>query len=298
MKNTIYIGLLAAAVAAVSGCRLDGNLFNPNDTPITEYTLDAYTGQRNPDLDASYDIPDSLIHLFTTTSDIDGNQATIYGVYIGDTNNIAVDTVILYCHGNRDHIDHYWNRAKLLAHVGGKNRFGVLIFDYRGYGISEGEPSEAALYADTEAMMKWLKNHGLSNDRFIMYGYSMGTAPATQLTATPKILTPKKLILESPFASAEVMVQQSAVINIPASFVVDLEIDNAEEIKKVTQPFLIIHGKDDDFLDFEQQGLVVAKNYQGCCKTEAFIEAANHSDIPAVMGLNNYLDLLETFILE
>lgn len=295
IKLLIRKALLLSGLSGIfAGCRLDSMLFNPNANPIEAYTLDAYTGERNPDLDASYALDHT--HLFTTTSTLNGKTSTIYGVYIGDTQRIAQDTVILYCHGNKDHIDHYWNRAKLLAHVGGKHRYGVLIFDYQGYGLSEGSPSEVALYADTDAMMQWLKDRGLTSERLVVYGYSMGTAPATELSANPRSLTPSKLVLESPFASADAMVQNSAVVNIPGSFLVNLKIDNAEEIKKVQQPFLWLHGTDDDFLDFETQGKVVAKNYGGCCKTEVPVQGAHHSNIPAVMGLGGYLETLRAFI--
>ena len=188
--------LIFAMTLSFSSClRLDDNLYNK--TKLTEYKLDNYTGEVDFTLDYSYHIPDSLVHVFTlqSQSNDESSATNIYALYIGNINTIATDTVIMYCHGNKDHMDFYWQRAKLLANTKSKNRFGVLMIDYRGFGMSEGEPTEDALYTDVEAGLKWLKNSGLTNDRLVIYGFSMGTAPATKLSAEPRSLKPCKLIL-------------------------------------------------------------------------------------------------------
>lgn len=136
-------------------------------------------------------------------------------MYLGYITRIATDTVILYYHDNKDHLDFYYPPVQLLAWVGGKHRFGVMSFDYRGFGLSEGKPSESSLYADADAAMQWLKQQGLSSDRLIIYGFSMGTAPATELTAKPRSLTPSKLILEVIFASAEVFIKMQQIWHCP-----------------------------------------------------------------------------------
>jgi pimeloyl-ACP methyl ester carboxylesterase len=288
------LSIITIAFLAVSCLRLDSNLFNP--TKIDQYLLNDFSdGEISQFMHDSTDIPDSLISLFTLQSDDNGNTANIYAVYIGDPDRIATDTVILYCHGNAANMDKYWNRAEILANVGHKNRFGVLMLDYRGYGMSEGTPSESGLYADVNAAMLWLRNMGLRGDRLIMYGFSLGTAPATELTANPTILTPAKLILEAPFASAEKLVQDGAHISMQSAYYTDLKIDNAEEIKKVQQPFLWIHGEDDDFLKIAH-GELVAKNYQGVKKVERRVPLAVHNNVPGVMGLGIYMDLILDFI--
>ena len=126
----------------------------------------------------------------------------------------------------------------------------------------------------------------------------MGTAPATELTANPRALTPSKLLLESPFASVAVMIDDGGLLANTASFYTDLQIDNAEEIKKVTQPFFWIHGVEDAFLSIKTHGRVVAKNYGGLStnKTEVEVEGGAHSDVPYVYGYDNYLGDLLKFI--
>lgn len=291
--------LIIIIIAGLSGClRLDDNLFNPNITKITEYKLDNYTGETDFILDISYKIPDSLIHIFQLPSQAsDETSATlIQAIYIGDIDSIMTDTVIMYCHGNAEHMDFYWPRAKLLANTQSKNRYGVLMIDYRGYGLSEGKPTENGLYADVDAALKWLKNKGLTDSRLVMYGFSMGSAPATRLSAGGYSMKPCKLLLEAPFASAEIMVQDGSGLSMPGAFFTDLKINNAEWIKSIQQPFLWIHGESDDFLNIDSHGLVVYNNYSGTYKEAHRITGAGHSSVPQTVGFYVYLQIVGEFI--
>lgn len=291
MKKIGFVLLFLSIV--LTGCRLDNFLFRP--LALTEYKFDAFEEEQRFVLEASYTIPENLIELITLESGPEEDRETIYAAYIGDPSRISQDTVILYCHGNAGHMDYYWQRVKLLANTGGKNRFGVLFMDYRGYGRSTGKASEAGLYYDVDACMKWLKAQGLTDDRLVMYGFSMGGAPSTELTANPRTLTPSKLILEAPFASFEFMAQDIARVSFAGSFYGDLEIDNSVEIQKVQQPFLWIHGTADDFVGIHH-GELVQQNYQGTHKVIRRVAGAEHSTVPMVMGFENYMQLMVDFI--
>ena len=281
-----------------AGCaKLDNNLYNLSDQ-ITEYKLDNYTGEQDFVLDAGYAIDAGLISRFTVESQAPGEEksTTIQCIYIGDQSRIATDTVIVYCHGNKWHMDFYWQRAKLLAHVNGKNRYGLLMMDYRGYGLSAGEPSEDGLYADVDACLAWLKMKGLTSERLMMYGFSLGSAPACELTAYPRALAPAKLILEAPFAGSEVMVQDASQLDMPASYFTDLKIDNARKIRDVKQPLLWIHGDNDNFLNYKTHGEVVYNNHQGAWKESHIVPGADHGEVPEKMGFEKYLDVTGRFI--
>lgn len=287
--------LLIIAIVFSSCLRMDSFLYNP-DNSIAEYLLDDFEGETEIQLDTSYALPDSTQHVFTLTSDGDGDLVSIYAVYVGDVSRIATDTVILYLHGNAGHIDYYWPRIKLLANVGAKNRYGVLAIDYRGCGLSEGTPSEEGFYADSDAAMKWLKENGLTDDRLIIYGFSMGTAPATELMANKRSMQPSKLMLEAPFASDDVMVQDASGLSLPGSFFTSLEINNAEEIVKVNEPFFWIHGTADSFMSIETHGEVVYENYEGVYSTAYRVEGGEHMDVPAIMGYNAYVEAVLEFL--
>jgi pimeloyl-ACP methyl ester carboxylesterase len=297
MKKYSFVLNLILVLSLSSCLRLDSNFYNLSDK-ITEYKWDNYPGNVDFKLDASYHIEDSMMHLFTLDSKgaDDKKSYKIYALFIGEIKNIATDTVILYCHGNKWHMDFYWPRAKLLANVGGKHRFGVLMLDYRGYGLSDGPPTEEGLYNDVDAAMAWLKQNGLSNDRFIMYGFSLGSAPAIELTGNPRSLTPHKLILEAPMASLDVMSADGAGLNVPGSYVSNLKIDNAEEIKKVKQDLMWIHGVNDLFLSIKTHGEVVYKNHGGIYKEAHRINGADHGEVPATWGFKDYSEAVEKFI--
>lgn len=299
IQKTNTLLFIFFAVLVSSCLRLDSNLFN-NDNSITEYKLDAYEGDNDFKLDDSYKIDSKYVSQFTLESKGKGDKkpVTIYAIYIGDQDRIKTDTIIMYCHGNKDHMDKYWQRAKLLANTGTKNRFGVMMVDYRGFGLSKGKPTEEGMYADIDAALKWLKSKGLTNNRLIMYGFSVGSAPAVELTRTPRSMTPLKLMLEAPFASSQAMVQDASKTSYKSSYFTDIRVDNAEKIQKISQPLFWMHGEEDDFVAMRTHGQVVYDNYHGTYQEAHKIPGAGHSDIEEIVGFKEYLKLAEAFIIK
>jgi pimeloyl-ACP methyl ester carboxylesterase len=291
-----YIALLLISVSLLS-CRkrLDSFLFN--GSKIESYQLDNYTGEVSLELNGQFDVPDSMINLVHFPVNIDGETVQVQGIYVGDTNQISQDTVILYCHGNKDHMDFYWCREKLYAHIGGLGSYGVLMFDYPGFGLSEGTATENNMYAATSSAISWLKDRGLNNDRFVMFGFSLGSAAVCEVAGHPTDypLQPNKIILEAPFASAEIMIQDAALLSMPGSFLVDLKIDNATEIKKVNVPLLWIHGMADSFLSMSSHGQLVYDNKPGA-KESVLVPGGEHETTPFVMGYQAYINRLAEFI--
>jgi len=101
--------------------------------------------------------------------------------------------VLMYFHGNGA------NLASLVGLAAGCHRRGVAFFavDYRGYGASEGSPTEAGLYADAMAGWRWLDARGVAG-RTVVYGQSLGTAVAAWLAAAAPV---RGLILEAALPS-------------------------------------------------------------------------------------------------
>lgn len=269
------------------------NLFNPNE--VDEYLLDDYDNG-DQQLPSSYDILPGELSEVIVTSSLDGDKETIYGYYLGDLNTMSTDSVILYCHGNAKTLDTYFQRAKLLYNANRKSGFGVLIFDYRGYGKSTGTPSVEGLKADTEAMIQWLANQGVQEDRFFIYGFSMGSIPAVYACHTNLGLNPKKLMLEAPIGDIDAMSQDGSGLSLPISFFADNEVNNAEDIKLVNQDLYWIHGFADDFIAWQTHGKPVFDNHAGEYKIDIFVEEGNHGDTPFVMGLEEYLTSIEDFL--
>jgi pimeloyl-ACP methyl ester carboxylesterase len=195
-------------------------------------------------------------------------------------------------------MDFYWPRQKLYANTGGLGRYGVLMFDYPSFGRSEGKASEENMYRTTAAAIQWLKDQGLQKERFIIFGFSLGSAAACEVAAHPTeyALEPSKLILEAPFASAEVMIQDAALLSMPGSFLVDLKIDNATEIKKISIPLLWIHGEADSFLTVKSHGKPVYDNKTQGYKESYLVPGGEHETTPFIAGYQNYMDKIADFI--
>ncbi|WMJ75212.1 alpha/beta fold hydrolase [Cytophagaceae bacterium ABcell3] len=291
MRKIGVFPVVGVLMCLVCSCmRVEDVLFEPEQTDF--YQFDDYKGKTDFTLGSYFDIPEEKIHLVQMTSNLNGDEAKIYATYVGDLETISTDTVIVYCHGNHMHMDYYWPRTKLLANTG----YGVLTFDYRGYGKSEGQATEEGLYADTRAVLQWLKERGLTDDRLVIYGFSLGSAPATKLSAHPQVLTPSKLILEAPFASAEAFVRDAVQLSLPASYITNLEINNADEIKKVQQPLLWMHGTEDRLLHIEAHGELVYNNHNGAFKEGYRVEGAWHQSVPIDMEFINYVYTIQGFV--
>lgn len=293
-RYLLFVGFLSFLFI---GCnkRLDDFLFNPSK--ITEYQLDDFDGPVSIDLEGQYFVPSNMIYKFTYTISHEGENLTIHAIYVGDLQSMNQDTVMLYCHGNRDHMDFYWPRQKMYSHLGGLGRFGVLMIDYPGYGMSEGKATEENMYASVEGALQWLKGRGVSDERLVMFGFSLGTASVCKVAGDKNFtLSPSKIILEAPFASAEKMVQDAALLAMPGSYFVNIKVDNAEKIKTIQIPFLWIHGEADDFLAIEKHGEVVFKNYNGSYGKAIRVPGGGHESTPVFFGLENYLEEILQFI--
>jgi fermentation-respiration switch protein FrsA (DUF1100 family) len=146
---------------------------------------------------------------------------------------------LLYCHGNACNLSH---RCQAIASW--QKQFGtaVLIFDYPGYGQSEGEPNEAGCYAAAEAAYAWLvdEKHVLGS-QVLLYGGSLGGGVAVEL-ATHK--PHRALVLVKTFTSIP-DAAQDVCRWIPVRWLMRNKFANLEKIGRCTQPVFIAHGTSD-----------------------------------------------------
>jgi len=248
-------------------------------------------------------IHDSLLatsdnYSLMTFNSIDANTGQlyrIYGVFIGDTTTITTDTLLVYFHGQSKHMDHYFSRASLLANVGGKYNYNVLMMDYRGYGMSEGLSSEQGLFEDANAVINWIQEQGVNPQKTVFYGYSLGAIPAIDRMAYRSDFQPAKLIIEAPLASVEYLVHSSTIIQVNPDFVTNLDFENAEKIKDVDEPLLWMHGAEDTYVAIEN-GEIIYNNHGGSVKEAQRVSECDHSEVPIIMGVDLYLERILNFI--
>ena len=158
--------------------------------------------------------------------------------------------VVLYLHGNADHVGNYGRGARPLAEAG----YGVLMLDYRGYGGNPGRPSDEGLVADGRAALDWLEARGYPAATIVLYGYSLGTGVAVPLAAEREVAG---VILAAPFAS----IAEMGYATYPRWFVDLLLADRFDSILHITdvdEPVLILHGDRDRTVPPRQSALLAA----------------------------------------
>ena len=149
---------------------------------------------------------------------------------------------ILFLHGNAGNLD---NRIDKLNFLGNMD-INFLIISWRGYSGNPGNPSETGLYKDALGGIEWLNKKGISNDRIILYGESLGTAITTEVAQNENFAG---IILEAPFTSMVDMGQKIYPI-FPVKFLLKDKYESKNKIKNIKSPILVLHGRKDKIVPF------------------------------------------------
>lgn len=196
---------------------------------------------------------------------------------------------VLLLHGNAGDISHRTPLAEGLLGQG----ISVLLLEYRGYGASQGEPSEAGFMEDAKAGMDFLVEKVGTPDRVVVFGRSMGGAVAAGLAG---VRPPGALILEASFTSLEAMARRLYPI-LPGVLFRRLKgrFDTLDRVKGVRSPVLIVHGTRDEIVPFEMGEALLAAAPEP--KAWLPVEGAGHNDVFWVGG-SEYFKSLGRFIRE
>lgn len=153
--------------------------------------------------------------------------------------------LVVFCHGNAGNISHRLDNLRRLRELG----LAVFIFDYRGYGRSEGRPSEPGSYSDMRGALAWLQQQGWEGREMIYFGRSIGAGVALQLALEQP---PGGVILESPFTSIAAMGKQHyPLLWLMAGWLLEARYDNLGKIDRLKTPLLIFHGNRDEIVPQE-----------------------------------------------
>jgi fermentation-respiration switch protein FrsA (DUF1100 family) len=179
-------------------------------------------------------------------------------------------TTLLYSHGNAGNIGDRVVIARLLADALG---VGLFLYDYRGYGRSQGAPSEAGLVRDALAARAALLREGVDAADVVYFGRSLGAAVTVELALAHP---PRGVVLEAPFASVRAMAHRL----LPgAGYVVATRWDAEARIRGLRAPLLVLHGDADEVVPFAQ-GRAVFEAAPGP-KTFFAIPGGRHYDMDA-----------------
>jgi uncharacterized protein len=188
----------------------------------------------------------------------------------------------LFLHGNAGNVTHRIDHAQTILDAGSA----FLVVDYRGYGKSEGRPSERGLNEDADAAYAELLQLGYRPDRIIVQGESLGTAIAVDL-ATRKHCA--GVILESPLMSA------GKIAGTVLPFIGPLVVrgyDTYSKISRVHAPVMVVHGEADEIVPFSQGRAV----FRAANEPKQFwpVPRAHHNDLLEVAG-SEYVTHLRAF---
>lgn len=181
---------------------------------------------------------------------------------------------VLLCHGNAGNIGDRVLHARLLADAG----LDVFLFDYRGYGRSEGSPDEEGTYRDARAAREaLLRQAGVERTRVVYLGESIGGAVALALALEAP---PQGLVLQSAFSSIRDMGRLHYPF-IPLTLVPDAY-PSLHRISGLRAPLLVLHGDRDDIVPFAHgQALFDAAPPP---KKMEVVRGAGHNDLLEAMG--------------
>jgi len=195
---------------------------------------------------------------------------------------------LLICHGNAGNISHRLDWIELLA----KRGLGVFIFDYRGYGKSQGKPIEEGLYQDATAAYRYaIDERNVPPERFYLLGKSLGGAVALDLALREPC---GGLILESAFTNIRDMARRMFG-PLPVHWIAHSRYDNLGKMPTLKVPLLVIHGRRDSVVPFKQgERLCEAAPSP---KRNLWLPNADHNDVYMV-GSETYLEAIESFVTE
>jgi hypothetical protein len=194
---------------------------------------------------------------------------------------------LLWLHGNAGNISHRVHNLRVFHDA---LRINVFLFDYRGYGLSEGRPSEAGLLQDAEAAWRVLQGRRDVDPRaIVLFGRSLGAAVAAELATR---VQPAAVILETPFTSLLDMARHHYWF-LPVRWLVRSRYDTLGAVRRVRVPVLVLHGDQDEIVPFDMGEQVFA----AAPEPKAFyrIPGASHNDTYLVGG-KAYLEALGAFL--
>lgn len=193
--------------------------------------------------------------------------------------------VLLFFHGNAGNMSHRLDSVRIFHELG----LATLIFDYRGYGQSEGRPSEQGTYTDALAVWQYVtQERDIPPSKIVLFGRSMGASVAAHLADRH---TPAGLILESGFTSVPDLAAQIYPW-LPVRWLARIDYPTAEYVRDLSSPILIAHSPNDEIVLYEH-GLAL---FDQANEPKTFLElTGGHNDGFLISGAR-YTDGLHQFL--
>ena len=192
---------------------------------------------------------------------------------------------MLLFHGNAGNISHRIDYAKMFYGLG----YSTLLVDYRGYGESTGEPSEAGTYRDATASWLWLTAaRGIKASDIVIFGESLGGGVATWLAAQH---VPRALILASTFTSIPDLGVE-VYPWIPVRRLSRIHYDNLANVERIRVPVLIAHSPNDEIIPYAHGRRLHAAAHE----PKAFLELSGGHNEGFVFAQKEWVKAVQVFL--
>ncbi|MFU8832121.1 MAG: alpha/beta hydrolase [Wenzhouxiangella sp.] len=192
---------------------------------------------------------------------------------------------LLFQHGNAGNISHRLDSLEIFRQLG----LSVLIYDYRGYGLSTGRPSEAGVYIDARRAWDYLVEEiGIAPDEIILFGRSMGGAIAAQLAT---VAEPRGLIIESSFTSVP-DIGAEAYPWLPVRWLTRIHFPTLDHVADSRAPVLVVHSPDDEIIPFHHGQRI----YEAAPEPKQMLEIQGDHNTGFIRSGALYLEGLDRFI--
>ncbi len=192
---------------------------------------------------------------------------------------------VLFLHGNAGNISHRLDSIAIFRELG----LDTLIIDYRGYGRSEGKPTEQGTYLDAQAAWDYLVgNRGIAPERIVIFGRSLGGAIAAWLAVEN---TAAAVIIESCFSSALDMARRLYPF-MPVRLITRIKYPVSDYVSRLKSPLLVIHSRDDEIIPFFMAEAIFA----AAAEPKAMLELSGDHNYGFLMNRDRYKPGLGYFI--
>jgi fermentation-respiration switch protein FrsA (DUF1100 family) len=195
--------------------------------------------------------------------------------------------VLLVCHGNGGNISHRVRLCRALLQTG----MNVLVFDYRGYGRSDGRPDEEGTYRDTQGAYRWLRQRGFAPANIVAFGESLGGGMVSELAVREPLAG---LVLQSTFTSIP-DIGSEFYPWLPVRWIGTIKYDTLSKLPRIRTPLLVMHSREDSMVRFHH----AQRNFAAANESKMFWETFgghNYSQIPdfdrCLAGLERFLAAL------
>jgi hypothetical protein len=192
---------------------------------------------------------------------------------------------LLFFHGNAGNVSHRLDSLRIFHGL----RLNVLIFDYRGYGRSEGRPTEEGTHRDALAAWRHLvEQRGEPPQRIVLFGHSLGAALAAWLAAREQ---PGAVILESAFTSVPDLAAE-LYWWLPARALARLDYATLEYVREIRSPLLVAHSRDDEIIPYRHGRAL----YEAAHAPKTFLELRGDHNAGFLISGDDYLRGLDAFL--